>query len=85
MGARFQEKKIMRCLICKQADTQPGRTTVTLEREQLTLVIKDVPARVCPNCGEDYVEEAIASRLLDTLNQASQAGVQVDIRHYQAA
>lgn len=75
----------MRCLICKQADTQPGRTTVTLERGQVTLVIKDVPARVCPNCGEDYVEEDTASKLIDILDQASKAGVQVDIRQYQAA
>jgi YgiT-type zinc finger domain-containing protein len=75
----------MRCLICKQADTQPGKATVTLERGPLTLVIKDVAARVCPNCGEEYVDETIASNLLHTLDQASLAGVQVDIRQYQAA
>jgi hypothetical protein len=34
----------MRCVVCKQADVQPGEATVTLEREQLTLVYKRVPA-----------------------------------------
>ncbi|HYP42225.1 MAG TPA: type II toxin-antitoxin system MqsA family antitoxin, partial [Chloroflexia bacterium] len=41
----------MRCVICKQAETRPGQVTVTLERDEMTLVIKGVPARVCPNCG----------------------------------
>jgi hypothetical protein len=29
-------------------------------------VIKRVPARVCANCGEQYVDETIAEQLLDT-------------------
>ena len=47
----------MTCLICKAAEPVQGTTTVTLERGELTLVIKEVPALVCPNCGEDYVDE----------------------------
>ena len=39
----------MKCVICKQAETQPGKTTVTLERGNLTLVIKGVPAQVFSN------------------------------------
>lgn len=38
-------------------------------RGELTLVIRHVSARVCPNCGEEYVEEAIAARLLITAEQ----------------
>lgn len=56
----------MECLICKQAVPQPGVTTVTLERDGLTLVVKDVPARVCPNCDEAYVDEAVTAELLKT-------------------
>ena len=67
-----------RCVICKQAETQPDTATVTL-------VVKGVPARVCPNCGEECVDWDVASRLLATLDQAEQAGVQVDIRQYVAA
>lgn len=75
----------MMCVICKQAETRPGRATVTLQRDGLTLVIKGVPARVCPNCGEEYVEEDIAGQLLKTAEEAARAGVQVDIREYVAA
>jgi len=45
MGTRIQEEEAMRCVICKQAETQPGKATVTLERDGLTLVVKGVPAR----------------------------------------
>ena len=72
----------MKCLICKLDETQPGTTTVTLERDTLTMVIKDVPAQVCPNCGEAYVGETVTAELLRTAERMAQAGAQVDVRHY---
>jgi hypothetical protein len=35
---------------CKSGETRLGTTTVTLEREGLTLVMKEVPADICINC-----------------------------------
>jgi YgiT-type zinc finger domain-containing protein len=75
----------MTCIVCKQGETVPGTATVTLERDGLILVVKGVPARVCTTCGEEYVDEAIAERLLQVAEEAAQAGVQVDIREYAAA
>lgn len=72
----------MKCLICKQAEIGPGETTVTLERGDLTLVIKHVPANVCPNCGEAYVNEAVTIELFQTAEQMTRAGAQVDVRRY---
>jgi YgiT-type zinc finger domain-containing protein len=74
----------MKCIICKQGETQPGLTTVTLERNGLTLVVKNVPARVCANCGEEYVDEGVTAQLLSTAEDAARAGVLVDIRAYAA-
>ena len=75
----------MRCVICKHGDTRPGTATVTLTREQLTLVVKDVPAQVCENCGEEYIDADITARLIQTAEEAAQSGVQVDVREYMAA
>jgi YgiT-type zinc finger domain-containing protein len=75
----------MKCVICKQATTQPGTTTLTLERGGATFVIKNVPAQVCPNCGEAYVDEQAAAQVLHTAEQMARAGIQVDIRQYVAA
>ena len=75
----------MRCVICRHGDALPGTTTVTLARDSLTLVVKEVPALVCENCGEEYVEDAVTARLLETAEDALRAGVQVDVRQYVAA
>lgn len=75
----------MKCVICKNGQTKPGRATVTLERQDTTLVVKNVPAEVCSNCGEEYVDEKAASRLLKTAEDVAQRGVQVDVRSYEAA
>jgi YgiT-type zinc finger domain-containing protein len=75
----------MTCVICKRGETRPGRATVTLERDGMTLVVKEVPARVCTTCGEEYVDEEAATRLLDAAEAAVEDGVQVEVRRYVAA
>ena len=72
----------MKCVICKQAVTRPGKTTVTLQRDGVTLVVVNVPAEVCENCGEAYVDEATARKLLRRAEEATRAGVVLDIREY---
>jgi YgiT-type zinc finger domain-containing protein len=75
----------MRCVICRHGETQAGTTTVTLERNGMTLVVKGVPASICTNCGEEYVDEETTSQLLESAEKAAGAGVQVSIREYAAA
>jgi len=75
----------MKCVVCKQADTRPGTTTVTLDRDGLTVVFKGVPAQVCPNCGEDYVDSAVADRLLKEAELTARNGTQVEVRQFAAA
>ncbi|MCS6302571.1 MAG: type II toxin-antitoxin system MqsA family antitoxin [Nitrospira sp.] len=75
----------MTYVICKHGKTRPGTATVTLERAATALVIKGVPAQVCTNCGEEYVEEDTTARLLRTAEEAVRTGVQVDVRQYAAA
>ena len=81
----LKEEATMRCVICKQGEIRPGTATVMLERNGMTLVVKSVPARVCENCGEEYVDEDITARLLREAEDAARSGVQVDIRGYVAA
>ncbi len=72
----------MICVICKQAETREGKATLTFERGRTTLVVKGVPARVCPNCGEEYVDERISVELLKGAEEAAKSGVHVDVREY---
>ena len=50
----------MRCPICKQGETRPGKTTVTLHQAETVLMVRHVPAEVCQNCGEVYLSEEVA-------------------------
>ena len=75
----------MNCAICRQGATRPGTTTVTLERDELTLVVKNVPAEVCEVCGEEYVSEATTARLIAIAAHAATAGMQVEVRDFLAA
>ena len=74
----------MKCVICKHGSTRKEKVTVTLERGQTTLVFKGVPAEVCDNCGEEYVDEKTTARLLSEANTAAKSGVQVEVRAYAA-
>jgi hypothetical protein len=48
-------------------------------------VVRDVPAQVCPNCGEDYVDAKVAAELLRSSEDLSRAGTQLDVRRYAVA
>ena len=83
--AQVTGNRVMMCVICSHGNTQPGTATVTLTRESLTLVVKGVPAQVCENCGEEYIDEATTGRLLETAEEAVRSGVQVAVRQYISA
>lgn len=73
----------MKCPICKKGETYEGVTTVTLERDRLTLVVKAVPAEVCENCGEAYVKESAAVQLLQEAEASARSGSEINVRHFQ--
>ena len=72
----------MKCAICKKGETKDGTATVTLDKNGTTLVFKGVPARVCGNCGEEYLDESVVKVLLQSAAQAARSGIQVEVRQY---
>ena len=74
----------MTCLICKQGEARPGRATVTMQRGECTVIFKGVPADVCENCGEYYVNESVTKELLRRAEVAAQNGAEVEIIAYAA-
>jgi YgiT-type zinc finger domain-containing protein len=69
----------MECVICKNGTTQQGKVTVTLERGGSIIAIKDVPAQVCNNCGEYYLDAETTKDVLDKAEQAVQKGVEFEV------
>ena len=74
----------MNCTLCRHGTTAPGFVTVTLERGGTTVVLRDVPAEVCENCGEYYLSEDVTKRVLAQGEKADAAGVEVEIIRYAA-
>jgi YgiT-type zinc finger domain-containing protein len=65
---------MMTCPVCRQAETIDDVTLVFLERGEMQLEIKNVPARVCPHCGEAYVDEITVAHLLQRAEQTFPSG-----------
>ena len=80
IGFEDQEETPMRCVICQFGETEPGTTTVTLTRDETTIVIRDVPAQICTTCGEEYVDAATGKRLSQIAEAAVNEGVHVNLR-----
>ena len=74
----------MKCVICKNGNTQNGLVTVSLEFNKKTFVFKEVPARVCENCGEQYFEESITKKILADAKKADLIGTEVTIAKFVA-
>jgi YgiT-type zinc finger domain-containing protein len=74
----------MRCTICKNGETKSGKVTVTLQRGETTVIIKEVPAGVCENCGEYYLSDKITERVMAMGEEAVQKGAEVEILRFAA-
>jgi YgiT-type zinc finger domain-containing protein len=73
----------MKCVICKNGDTEEGLTTIILEKNNSTVIFKKVPAMVCDNCGEKYLDGIITKNILKNANNIVNSGVEIDVRNYQ--
>ena len=85
MDAGFSnQEELMHCVLCRQGQTSRGETTVTLTRGDTTVVIKGVPADICDNCGEPYLDEDTSGWVLERAEQAVRNGSEVEIIRYAA-
>jgi YgiT-type zinc finger domain-containing protein len=49
-----------------------GKTTFTVEFETGVLVVRDVPAKVCQQCGEEWIDDSVASELESLARKAKE-------------
>jgi YgiT-type zinc finger domain-containing protein len=72
------------CPICGGTKTQ-GTTTFTVDLGFGVVVIRNVPALVCEQCGTDWIADETAERLERTVNDARQRHRQVEVTAYMSA
>lgn len=73
------------CFLCKNDALRPGVTDTSLTRGEVAMVVKGVPAQVCTNCGEAYLDRAVYERLKVEFKAAETAGVEFMTRRYDTA
>ena len=74
----------MKCSLCKNGETDSGKVTVTLNRENSIIVIKEVPAQICNNCGDYFLSSEVTRSVLSIAAKAVKKGVEVEILKYVA-
>jgi len=74
----------MKCVICKHGETTLEKVTVSLTREETTLVFKGVPADVCENCSEYFLSEEVTAKLLELGAEAVAKGAEIEVLRYAA-
>lgn len=74
----------MICVICKMGQMNSGKVTVTLHRGQSVIVIKNVPASVCENCGEYSLSEEVTKKVMERAELAVANNAEVEVLQYAA-
>jgi YgiT-type zinc finger domain-containing protein len=69
------------CPICGGMP-EPGTTTFTADLTASVLVIRDVPALVCRQCGEAWLADDTAARLEAAVQQARTRQSVVEVTHW---
>jgi YgiT-type zinc finger domain-containing protein len=72
----------LRCAVCKNGETKQGKSVITLTKGKLVFVFKNVPAQICHDCGEEYINEDATKLLLQTVNESFKKGVAFDLRDW---
>lgn len=74
----------MKCEICKVGETYSGFANVTLERGKSIIIIKQVPAEICSNCGEYYLNEVTTDSVLKKAEAVMQNKVELEVIQFAA-
>ena len=73
-----EAKPAPRCALCG-GDLVPGHITTTTELGDCVLVVRDVPATVCDQCGEEWLTHAMVTELHRLAEDARSRGAVVEV------
>ena len=74
----MKEDRNASCPLCG-GRKQPGTTTFTADLGFGVIVVRDVPATVCSQCGADWISDDVASRLEVLAEEAKAKRLQVKV------
>ena len=72
----------MKCVFCKNGETRPGSAVFVATSPESVQVVRDVPAEICDNCGEEYFDSETTGHLLEKSVGEADPDIQVEVRRY---
>ena len=67
-----------KCPLCG-GDKAPGTTIFSVDLGDGVVVVRSVPAQVCSQCGEEWIDDQTAKDLEDIVDQARKRHPQVEV------
>lgn len=72
----------MKCVIYKNGTTENGLVNVPIVRKDKIIFIKNIPAQICNNCGEYYIDTIVAKEIYDKASERMNQGVEMEVTQY---
>jgi YgiT-type zinc finger domain-containing protein len=74
----MKKKDANSCPLCG-GGKKPGTTTFTADLGFGVVVIRNVPAMVCSQCGADWISDEMAKRIEAVVDEARKKQLQVEV------
>lgn len=69
----------MKCTSCKTGDLKPGTTVIPYVQGRINILVKDVPAMVCDQCGAWYVDPDNLESVREIIHREAESGHEVSV------
>ena len=71
----------MTCIVCG-GDLIEKTTTYTAGQDDSVLIVKNVPANVCSQCGEEYINADVCKDLEKIERDAKESATEIYVTNY---
>jgi len=71
-----------RCPLCG-GEKRPGKTTFAVDLKFGVVVVRGVPALICMQCGEDWIEEPVAEQLEKLVTRARTRKIEIEVAQWE--
>jgi YgiT-type zinc finger domain-containing protein len=75
-------ENVGRCPLCG-AEKQPGTTTFAVDLKFGVVVVREVPAFVCAQCGDAWIDDPVAAKLESIVVEARNKQALVQVMQWQ--
>ena len=73
----------MNCVMCK-GNMKRGTTNYPIDRDSQFLLIKNVPALICDQCGEIFIDDNVFEKIEEIVESAQNSNVEIEILRFAA-